>query len=172
MPKPHQEFGSVVAPEGSSPRGPNTPAPIESVPPGSRRRFSASDKLRIVRAAEAALASGKRGALQELLRVEGLHSSQLANWRTQLGAGGEAGLTPRRPGRRPKVDAKDRELLAARKEVEKLERKLRVANALIALQKNGRARRRPPGGREAAGAVNAAPRSRGEAASFLVQSSP
>ena len=49
--------------------------------------------------------------------------------------GGEAGLTPRTPGRKPKLDAKARELLAVTKENEALKRKLRIANALIDLQK-------------------------------------
>ena len=83
----------------------------------------------------AAAAVGKRGAIAELLRKEGLYSSQLATWREQFGADGEAGLAARRPGRKPKLDAKDRQLLAAKKEVDALERKLRIANALIALQK-------------------------------------
>ena len=103
--------------------------------PGTRRRFSASEKLRLVKAAEAAIASGERGALEALLRKEGIYSSHLASWRRQLGGGGEAGLAPRKPGRKPKLDAKARELLAVTKEVEALKRKLRIANALIDLQK-------------------------------------
>jgi hypothetical protein len=59
----------------------------------------------------------------------------LAAWRQLLGTGGEAGLTSRRPGRKPKLGATDRALLAATKQNEALQRKLRVANALIALQK-------------------------------------
>jgi transposase-like protein len=105
------------------------------VPPGKRRRFSAAEKLRLVNAAAEATASGRRGALQELLRVEGIYSSHLSAWRRQLGVGGEAALTPRRPGRKPKLDVKDRQLLASQKEVAALEKKLRIANALIALQK-------------------------------------
>jgi transposase-like protein len=114
----------------------------ESVAPKMRRQFTASEKLRLVKAANAALASGERGALGALLRKEVIYSSQLATWREQLGANGEAGLTSRRPGRKPKLGATDRALLAATKQNETLERKLRVANALIALQKNDRERRR------------------------------
>jgi transposase-like protein len=110
-------------------------APQESVPPGTRRQFSASEKLRIVNAADAALASGVRGAVEALLRKEGVYSSLLSAWRAQLGVNGAAGLAARKPGRKPKLDAKDRELLAVTKENEALQRKLRVANALIALQK-------------------------------------
>lgn len=86
-------------------------------------------------AADAALASGVRGAVEALLRKEGIYSSLLSAWRVQLGANGAAGLTPRKPGRKPRLDAKDRELLAVTKENEVLQRKLRIANALIALQK-------------------------------------
>jgi len=107
----------------------------ESVPSKARRQFTASEKLRLVKAAEAALASGERGALEALLRKEGIYSSQLSAWRTQLGANGQAGLTSRTPGRKPKLSAKDRELVAVTKQNEVLQRKLRIANALIALQK-------------------------------------
>jgi len=112
-----------------------TLAPQESVQPGSRRRFSASEKLRLVNAADAALASGERGALEALLRREGIYSSLLSAWRAQLAVSGASGLAARRPGRKPRLDAKDRELLAVTKENEALQRKLRIANALIALQK-------------------------------------
>jgi transposase-like protein len=122
----------------------------------TRRQFSASEKLRLaerqldlptrwenvidvgqglVKDAEAALASGERGALEALLRKEGIYSSQLSAWRQQFGAGGKAGLTSRKPGRKPKHGARERELLAVTKQNEILQRKLRVADALIALQK-------------------------------------
>ncbi len=110
-------------------------ASVESVPPKKRRQFSAAEKLRLVQAADAALASGERGALEALLRKEGIYSSHLSTWRKQVGAHGAAGLEARKPGRKPKLDAKDRQLLAAQKEVAALKRKLEVANALIALQK-------------------------------------
>jgi len=113
----------------------------ETVQPGTRRRFTVPEKLRLVKAAEAAIASGERGALEALLRKEGIYSSQLSTWRRQLAAGGEAGLTSRSPGRKPKLDVKGRELVAVTKENENLKRKLRVANALIDLQKNSRERR-------------------------------
>ncbi len=105
------------------------------MPSKTRRQFTASEKLRLVKAAELALASGKRGALEAMLREEGIYSSQLAAWRLQFGARGEVGLASRTPGRKPKLSAKDRELLAVTKQNEVLQRKLRIANALIALQK-------------------------------------
>ena len=139
VPKPSQVPTRVVAPAQGEPEPGRVPvvppAAHEAVQPGTRRRFTASEKLRLVKAAEAAIATGERGALEALLRKEGIYSSHLASWRRQFGGGGEAGLTPRKPGRKPKLDAKARELLKVTKEVEALKRKLRIANALIDLQK-------------------------------------
>ncbi len=53
---------------------------MESTPPTKRRRFAASEKLRLLKAAQAALASGERGALEALLRKEGIYSSHLSAW--------------------------------------------------------------------------------------------
>jgi len=114
-------------------------AALEVVPPKKRRKYSASEKLRIVKAAEAAVASGERGALEALLRREGIYSSHLSSWRKQLAAGGAAGLASQKPGRKPKLDDKDRQLLAMTKELAKVQRKLLVANALIELQKKAHA---------------------------------
>jgi transposase-like protein len=90
----------------------------ESVAPKLRRQFTASEKLRLVKAADVALASGERGALEALLRKEAIYSSQLATWRQQLGTSGEPGLASRKPGRKPKLGAAGRELLAVTKQNE------------------------------------------------------
>jgi hypothetical protein len=66
---------------------------------------------------------------------DGHDDHAVAAWRQQRGTSGEAGLTPRKPDRKPKLSAQDRELLAVTKLNETLQRKLRIANALIALQK-------------------------------------
>jgi len=110
-------------------------ASVESVAPRSRRSFSPSEKLRIVKAAEAAVGSGVRGALESLMRREGIYSSQLSTWRQQFGAHGAAGLARQKPGRKPKLDDKDKQLLALKKQNAKLEKKLTMANAVIDLQK-------------------------------------
>lgn len=81
------------------------------------------------------MASGERGALEALLRKEGIYSSHLAAWRRQFAANGEAGLAARRPGRKPRLDAAGRALLAVTKENAALKRQLYIANALIELQK-------------------------------------
>jgi transposase-like protein len=110
-------------------------ASLESVAPKKRRRFVASERLRLLKAADAAVASGERGALQALLRTEGIYSSHLSTWRQQLAARGSEGLTSQKPGRKPKLDDKDRQLLALTKRNIELERKLLIANAVIGLQK-------------------------------------
>lgn len=133
MPKSLRVFRQDETPAEGKRRASN--ASQESVPSKAKRRFTASEKLRLVKAAEVALASGERGALEALLREEGIYSSQLAAWRLQFGARGEAGLASRTPGRKPKLSAKDRELLAVTRQNEVLQRKLRIANALIGLQK-------------------------------------
>jgi transposase len=114
-------------------------AAVESSPPKRRRQFSPAEKLRIIKAADAALATGERGALESLLRKEGIYSSHLSAWRQQLGSRGSEGLAARRPGPKPKLDDKDRALLAAEKKVAQLERKLRIAEAVIDLQKKAHA---------------------------------
>jgi transposase len=110
-------------------------AAVETKPRRSRRVFSAAEKLRIVRKADACLASGERGALEAMLRQEGIYSSLLSTWRGQLGSLGASGLEPRMAGRKAKLDAKDRRNAELVKRNAVLERKLHIAEAIIALQK-------------------------------------
>src|SRR5690606_22395058 len=77
----------------------------------------------------------RRGALEALLRREGIYSSHLSAWRQQLAARGTAGLASQKPGRKPKLDENERKLLALTKRNAELERKLAIAHALIELQK-------------------------------------
>lgn len=106
---------------------------MESAPSlGKRRVFSAAEKLRIVRAAEACT---ERGGIEALLRREGIYSSLLAAWRKQLGLHGTAGLAGRKPGRKAKLDAKDRRIAELEKRTAKLEAKLVLAGKLLDLQK-------------------------------------
>ena len=58
-------------------------------------------KLRIVREAEEALASGGESLVGALLRREGLYSSYLTAWRRERDEGQLAGLTPKKRGRKP-----------------------------------------------------------------------
>lgn len=136
MPKPSPIFNQ----DGASESQPPAPQPVvaggsvETVPK-RRRVFSAAHKLRIVKEADRCLASGKRGALEAMLRREGIYSSQLSSWRTQLGAHGAGGLAAKKPGRKPKFTELERRNAELMKRNAQLERKLHVANVLIELQK-------------------------------------
>jgi len=97
--------------------------------------FTAADKLRIVKEAERCVASGKRGDLEAMLRREGIYSSLLSSWRMKLGSHGAKGLAAEKPGRKPKLTEAERRNAQLLKRNAELERKLYIANALIALQK-------------------------------------
>jgi transposase len=107
----------------------------ETVAKRSRRSFGAAQKLRLVEEANACIAQGERGKLGAMLRREGLYASHISSWRAELGAHGAAGLTGKKPGRKPKLTDADRANAAQTKRINELERKLRIANALIELQK-------------------------------------
>jgi transposase len=100
--------------------------------PGKRRSFPASEKLRIVREAAACT---ERGDIEALLRREGIYSSLLAAWRKQLALHGSEALAGRKPGRKPKFDAKDRRIAELEKRAARLEAKLSLAEKLLDLQK-------------------------------------
>jgi len=106
-----------------------TPKIIEIKAPRTlgRRQFSASEKLRIVRAAEAC-AHGELGAL---LRREGIYHTQLSEWRAAI----DRGLTSRKPGPLPSRDAKDVEIATLKTKVDKLRAELDIVNGLVELQK-------------------------------------
>jgi transposase-like protein len=98
-----------------------------------RRRFTAADKLRIVRLADACTVPGSLGAL---LRREGLYSSNLTAWRRQRDAGTLSALTPQKRGRKaPGRDPLQMENATLRKENERLTRRLKQAELIIDVQK-------------------------------------
>jgi transposase-like protein len=137
VPKPIRVTDTDDSPKSEHPlRGLNdSHLDVETVPKRSRRVFSAADKLRIVREADRCLASGERGALGAMLRREGLYSSLVSSWRTQLGVNGSAGLEAKKAGRKPKFTEAERLNAQLLKRNAELERKLHIANVLIALQK-------------------------------------
>lgn len=114
-------------------QAPESPSTIEVSAPRTqgRRQFSASEKKRLLQAADAC-AHGELGAF---LRKQGIYHSQLTDWRAQLARAGAAGLVPKRPGPAPKRDAKDREIQALNSKVKKLEKELGIVNGLVDLQK-------------------------------------
>jgi transposase len=135
VPKPShlRSIDPTPAPAAPNLSGEASGAAVEVKPkPGSRRTFTAAEKLRIVRAAAACT---KRGEIQALLRREGLYSSLLSAWRKELGLHGSEALAGRQRGRKPKQDAKDRRIAELEKRAARLEAKLSLADKLIELQK-------------------------------------
>lgn len=135
MPKPSRIPDHDASPESERRQSRLSGGTLESVPKRTRRVFSAADKLRIVKEADACLTSGRRGDLEALLRREGIYSSLLSSWRAQLGAHGATGLATRKPGRKPRLTEAERRNVELMKRNAELERKLHIANVLIALQK-------------------------------------
>jgi transposase-like protein len=107
-------------------------AALESTPKRARRKFTAAEKLRIVKEAAACT---ERGDVEALLRREGIYSSHLANWRQQLAQRGSEGLGGAKPGRKPKLDAKERRIQELERKNARLERELLISHKLIELQK-------------------------------------
>lgn len=111
-----------------------TPGPATAERP-VRRTFTAEYKLRILREADVASASGE-GAIGALLRREGLWSSHLASWRRQRERGELAGLKPKKRGPKsaPKNPLSD-ENEQLRRKVARLESELSKAQVIIDVQK-------------------------------------
>jgi transposase-like protein len=99
---------------------------------GRRRSFSAAEKLRVVREAAACT---ERGAIEALLRREGIYSSLLSKWRKELERHGSEGLAAQKRGPKPKLDEKDRRIAEQDKRIAKLEAKLALNAQLLELQK-------------------------------------
>jgi transposase-like protein len=105
---------------------PNT----EVVTKGKRKRFTAAEKLRILREVEACRGSGEIGAL---LRREGIYSSYLTTWRKQRELGELDGLSPHKRGPKPNPEAI--QLAKLRREHERLQERMRRAELIIDVQK-------------------------------------
>ena len=98
-----------------------------------RRRFTAKYKLSILQQVDACTEPASKG---ELLRREGLYSSNLTTWRKQRDEGSLSALTPKQRGRKAAsadLMALDNERL--RKEVARLALRLKQAELIIDVQK-------------------------------------
>src|SRR5207302_2431292 len=86
-----------TAPNGNQPAAAAIPDPqvVPKAAKAKRRRFSASDKRRILEAVDQAT---EPGAVGRILRREGIYHSQLSKWRQQRAAGISTGLADKTPG--------------------------------------------------------------------------
>ena len=98
-----------------------------------RRKFTAAYKLQIVEAAEGFTEQGQIG---ELLRREGLYSSQLSTWRNQREQGQLQALSDNKRGRKVTVPQPvQKELEQLRRENQRLRHKMQQAELIIDIQK-------------------------------------
>jgi len=98
-----------------------------------RRKFPNAEKRRILSAADRCKKPGELGAL---LRVEGIYSSMLTNWRKQRARGEMSAVVA--PKRGPKVDpalAQGRKNQQLERENDRLRRRLAQAQEIIEVQK-------------------------------------
>lgn len=96
-----------------------------------RRTFTAAYKLKILKQLDAA-DEGQIGAIE---RREGLYSSVVSTWRRQRDEGRLSSVAPKKRGRKPTKDPKDREVERLRRQVAQLEQKLETAELIIDVQK-------------------------------------
>jgi transposase-like protein len=98
-----------------------------------RRRFSAKEKLKFLKKADACTKVGELGAL---LRSEGIYSSTLSSWRRARELGELDALTPKRRGPKPTVpDARDKKIAELERALAKAEARTKRAEGLVELQK-------------------------------------
>lgn len=99
----------------------------------TRRRFTAEQKLAILKEADACTKPGDLGAL---LRREGLYSSHLADWRRARERGELQALTPKKRGPKPKVaDSRDKRIAELERELAKERARRERAEGLVEVQK-------------------------------------
>jgi len=98
----------------------------------TRRRFSTSEKIRILGEADACT---EKGAVSALMRREGIYSSHLSTWRAQRAAG-QFGSSPRKRGPVPvAADPRDEQILELERRAVRAEARADRAERLCALQK-------------------------------------
>ncbi len=98
----------------------------------TRRRFPKSEKVRILREADACRASGEVNAL---LRREGIYSSHLSSWRRQREAG-QFGKSPRKPGPVATApDPRDQQIVELERRALRAEARADRAERFVTLQK-------------------------------------
>jgi transposase len=109
----------------------SAPAPDPEVAPiARRRRFSGSEKRRLLAEADRCKESGQLGAF---LRRERIYSSMLASWRKQVGKAELVALAPKKRG--PKPDPSARQIQQLNRDNARLRHELERAKLIIDAQK-------------------------------------
>ena len=126
-------------PNGRGPAQAATPDPqvVPRVEKARKRKFSASDKQRILEATDRAT---KPGDIGRILRREGLYHSQLTRWRKERAAGIATGLAGKPRGAKgPSVKALQQENRKLQRQKARLEKALKRAEIIIEFQKKAAA---------------------------------
>ena len=93
-----------------------------------RRRFTAAEKLRILKAVDACTKLGEQGAL---LRREGVYSSYLADWREARARGELDALSPKKRGRKALApNPLEKDVVELKRALAKADARARHAEAL------------------------------------------
>lgn len=99
----------------------------------TRRKLTASYKLKILAEADACKTPGEVGAL---LRREGLYSSYLSRWRRARDCGMLGALSPAKRGPKPQaVNPLEKRVAELERENRRLKKKLEAAETIIEVQK-------------------------------------
>ncbi|MBI5965766.1 MAG: transposase [Chloroflexi bacterium] len=106
-------------------------ASTEVVAKAKRKRFTAAEKLRLLREMEACRSTGEIG---EFLRREGIYASYLTTWRRQRASRELDGLEPQKRGPGPNPEAI--ELAKLRRKHTRLQKRMRQAELIIEVQKS------------------------------------
>lgn len=106
------------------------PPDPEVAPIARRRRFSGSEKRRLLAEADRCKESGQLGAF---LRRERIYSSMLASWRKQVGKAELVALAPKKRG--PKPDPSARQIQQLNRDNARLRHELERAKLIIDAQK-------------------------------------
>ena len=125
-----------TAPNGAAPALPD-PQVVPKAQKAKRRRFSASEKQRILAAVDQASEPGEIG---RILRREGIYHSMLSKWRQQRVKGIELGLSEKARGvKGPSVKTLQEENRKLQRQKARLEEELRRARIINEFQKKAAA---------------------------------
>jgi transposase-like protein len=125
-----------TASNGTVPSLPD-PQVLPKAEKAKRRRFSASQKQRILEAVDQASEPGEIG---RILRREGIYHSHLGKWRKQRAEGIELGLREKARGAKgPSLKTLQDEHRKLKRQKERLEEDLRRARIIIEFQKKAAA---------------------------------
>ena len=135
--EPERERQLDSTANGSQPAAIPDPQVVPKAAKAKRRRFSASDKQRILEAVDQAT---EPGAVGRILRREGIYHSQLSKWRQQRAEGISTGLADKTPGAKgPSAKSLQQENRKLQRECDRLRQQLSRAEIIIEFQKKAAA---------------------------------